>query len=200
MQTPSHPLHFQPTLHQRFQGILPQIQNCARFAFRRMPREIREDAIQDVTVQCYFAFCRLTRQGREEQAYPTVLARFAIRRYRAGRRAAGVVSARDASPQLIQCQAVSGGRREIPRRRIRWREMITEDRRTPIPEQVSFRLDFPAWLQRLSPDNRRCAILLARGYRGTEVARKLRVTTARISQVRRELHGNWLRFQSENPG
>lgn len=188
---------FQHSANQRFQEILPNIRTCATYAFRKMNIEIREDAVQDVIVQCYFAFIRLLRQGKGERAFPSVLARFAIRRYRAGRRASGAVAGR--GPTLETIQKPDHRRRLGPqeRRIVRWREMLMEDRRTPIPDQVSFRVDFPEWLKRLTHNQRRCAELLANGHQGQEVAQQLRMTPARISQVRRELRAEWERFHGE---
>jgi hypothetical protein len=78
-----------------------------------------------------------------------------------------------------------------------WREAIIEDRRTPVSEQVAFRCDFPAWLGQLSCRNRRIAESLAVGYGTSEVAKRFNVTSARVSELRRELHKSWSSFQGE---
>jgi len=197
MKTSPSPIECQKTVNKRFQEILPQISNCANFAFRRLKSESREDAVQDVVVQCYFAFVRIVRQGKADRIFPTVLARFAIRRYRTGRRASGTVAKRDLTLQTLQSHNKPQGTEcQVPRF-VRWQEMLTEDRRTPIPDQVSFRVDFPEWLSRLSQDRRRCVELLAEGYQGQEVARRLQITNSRVSQVRKELRDDWARFHGE---
>lgn len=187
-----------PAINQRFQEILPQIRRCAEFAFRTMKAEEQEEAVQDVVVQSFFAFSRLVRQGRMEEVFPTVLVRFAVRRYRTGRRASGPVSQRDLSLDNIR-KTDRRGRRDStkPRRCGRWREMLVEDRRTPIPDQVSFRVDFPAWLSRLSPHQRRVAEMFAAGDRLADVARGLDVSKPRVSQIRQKLHDAWQEFQQE---
>jgi hypothetical protein len=58
---------------------------------------------------------------------------------------------------------------------------------TPVPEQVCFRCDLPAWLDTLS--ERDCSITqdLMIGERTMDVANKYRLSPGRISQLRREL-------------
>ncbi len=40
-----------------------------------------------------------------------------------------------------------------------WRQAVVENHRTPVFQQVRFRIDFPAWLARLSPKQRKVALL-----------------------------------------
>ena len=81
-----------------------------------------------------------------------------------------------------------------------WEEAIVEDPHTPVFEQVWFRIDFPAWLRRLSPRDRRAAKSLAMGNTTTDVARQLDVSAGRVSQLRRELHKSWLEFHGDREG
>jgi len=148
-------------------------------------------------VQCYFAFCRLVRQGREQLVFPTVLARFAIRRYRSGRQASGGTSQRSLGWPL-------NGKRKgcVPASRIvlkgsNWQETLVEDRKTPIPDQVSFRVDFPEWLSRLSPSQRKVAEMFAAGDRLADVAQALEVSPSWISQMRKKLRIDWEEYHQE---
>jgi hypothetical protein len=59
------------------------------------------------------------------------------------------------------------------------------------------RIDFAAWLGMLSARRRKIAQVLAMGESTSAVARRFRVSPARISQIRRELHQIWQRFQGE---
>jgi hypothetical protein len=77
-----------------------------------------------------------------------------------------------------------------------WREAVINDPRTPVFHQVWFRVDFPAWLKRLSLRHRKIALALAKGYTTSWVATKFRLSRARISQLRRELHDSWQRFHA----
>jgi hypothetical protein len=59
-------------------------------------------------------------------------------------------------------------------------------RSTPIPEQVSFRQDVPAFMGTLNDRQRRMAVDLAGGMTTTEAAAKYDLSPGRISQFRRE--------------
>lgn len=79
-----------------------------------------------------------------------------------------------------------------------WREAVVEDTRTPVFDQVCFRIDFPAWLARLSSRDRRIAELLAVGNSTKTVARQFRLSAARVSQLRREFYLSWREFTEED--
>jgi hypothetical protein len=70
--------------------------------------------------------------------------------------------------------------------------------RTPVPDQVAFRCDFPAWLDRLPRRNRRIAEALSLGHTTGDVAKRFRVSPGRISQLRREMHKSWYEFHGES--
>jgi hypothetical protein len=66
-----------------------------------------------------------------------------------------------------------------------------------VDELAAFRIDFPAWLTRLAPRQRRIAKFLAVGNSTSEAARHFRLSWGRISQLRRELFLDWLQFHDE---
>ena len=68
---------------------------------------------------------------------------------------------------------------------------------SPVPEQVSFRLDFPAWLTTHSDRNRRILLDLMAGERTLDVARKHGTSPARVSQLRRAFRDDWRRFTAD---
>jgi hypothetical protein len=63
-----------------------------------------------------------------------------------------------------------------------------------VPEQVSFRIDFPAW--RLTPSDRDRRLIddLMLGERTLDVADKHGLTAGRVSQLRRDFKQDWDRF------
>ena len=71
---------------ERFLEMLPCIRGVAQFAFRRQHRTRRPDLIAEVIANAYVAFRRLVQRGKVDLAYPSVLAWFAIRQVREGRR------------------------------------------------------------------------------------------------------------------
>ena len=59
------------------------------------------------------------------------------------------------------------------------------------------RIDFPAWLDTLRPRDRKIAMKLAVGETTGRVSRQHRLSAGRVSQLRRDLHKAWCRFQGE---
>jgi hypothetical protein len=66
-----------------------------------------------------------------------------------------------------------------------------------VPDQVSFRLDFPAWLQTRTDRDRRMVEDLLAGECTGDVAARYGLTAGRVSQLRREFHDDWERFHGE---
>ena len=138
-------------------------------------------------------------QGREELVFTTVLARFAVRQVWAGRQVGTRLNVKDVSSRYAQ------RRKQIRLERLdrfdpkenRWLEAVVEDHRTPVPEQVCFRVDFPEWLKTLSRRDRRVAQCLAAGHSTGDVARRFGISSARVSQLRRELYDSWQEFHGE---
>ena len=64
---------------------------------------------------------------------------------------------------------------------------MADTRTSPVPDIVAFRCDFADWLSSLKRRDRRIAESLALSNRSGEVAKRFKVTTGRISQIRREL-------------
>jgi hypothetical protein len=80
-----------------------------------------------------------------------------------------------------------------------WEDALADNRSTPIPDQVAFRLDFPAWLRRLNRRDRKLVVFLSLGNTPAEAAERFGVSRARVSQLRFELQSSWQAFQGEVP-
>ena len=185
--------------HAGFLAMLPRIQQSARFAFRHLRPEARQEAVQEVLANAWRAYARLAELDKVNLAYPTVLARYAITQVNEGRQVgnrrniAEVLSPRAqrrrgfAVQRLTRFGAEEGG----------WKELIVEDRHATPADVVRVRIDFAAWLKTLSRRMRRIAELLAEGHRAVDVARRFQVSRARISQVQRELKYSWQAFIGE---
>jgi hypothetical protein len=76
-------------------------------------------------------------------------------------------------------------------------ERLRDNTLTAVPEQVCFRLDFPAWLNTLNDRNRRVVEDLMQDQRTLDVARKYGVSPSRVSQLRREFKKRWRQFCGE---
>ena len=188
-----------PAWHAAFLEMLPAIQRQAKAAFGHLDPEGREEAVQEVTVYAATAFKGLWDQGRAELAYPSVLALYGIKRVKIGRRVATSLNVRDVSSEYCQLQ------KNITLERLDrfdkyegvWLEAVVEDPRTPVIDQVWFRIDFPAWLSRLADRDRQIAEALAAGNRTGEVAEEYGVSAGRVSQMRKEFKESWEDFHGE---
>ena len=77
-----------------------------------------------------------------------------------------------------------------------WRHALLEDRRATPAEIAIARIDVAEWLRSLSRRNRQIAKTLAMGETTSNVARQFRLSSARVSQLRKLLETSWERFQA----
>jgi len=91
-----------PAWHAQFLNLMPRIVLYARFAFRKLNSEVRQEAIQEVVAHSLVAFCRLVERGKADRAYPTALARYAVAHYRIGRRVAHAMNIEDVTSPYAQ--------------------------------------------------------------------------------------------------
>ena len=135
-------------------------------------------------------------------AFPTPLAMYGVRQFRAGRRVGAKSNVNDISSPYAQAgRVIRLGRLDhFDREEEVWKEVLVEDRHAGPGETAAARIDFSEWLQRLSDRQRRIAEALATGEATTAVARQFRISPGRISQLRRELKRSWEEFQGEARG
>ncbi len=190
-----------PTWQQGFLTILPWIKRRAKAAFHNLDVEAREDAVAEVIASTMCAYQRLDERDELWRASAAALTRFAIAQYYQGRRVGSAQRSGDVYSR--RGKQDSGGRLlhlESPGdREGEWREALVDNRRSPIPAQVAFRLDFPRWLAQLHPRDRLVAERLSLNCSTREVAQELQVSPGRISQLRHELAESWYAFVSSLP-
>jgi hypothetical protein len=198
-------------LHAAFLSMLPRIELQARVYFRglRCPAH-QAEAVQETVALCWRYFVRLVERGKDPLAFPTVLAAYAARHVKCGRRLCGQENGKDALSSLAQRRhgfaveqlppstATSFDERYTTgvgqRRQDAYEERLRDNTVTPVLEQVCFRLDFPAWLGTLTLRERRLVRAMAQGERTLDLSRRFGLSPARVSQLRRELHDDWQRF------
>lgn len=73
-------------------------------------------------------------------------------------------------------------------------DALRDNTLTPVPDQVQFRMDFPAWVRTHTERTKNVIRHLMVGERTKDVAEKHKTTAGRISQMRRELCLDWNRF------
>jgi hypothetical protein len=69
---------------------------------------------------------------------------------------------------------------------------------TPVPDQAAFRVDWPAWLRTRDHRDRRIIAALVRGQQARDISRNLGLSTARLSQLRRQFQQDWERFVADD--
>ena len=130
--------------HEGFLELFGDIRRHAHRALRNMAVEAREDAFAEVVASCYVAFDRLCKLDKQDLAYPSVLVRYAVAQYFAGRRVGNRFRKRDVFSPANKRPVLHIGQRSG------WHELLIDDHSTPVSDQAAFRIDFPAWLDSLS--------------------------------------------------
>ncbi len=184
-----------------FLDLLPSIRRQARFAFRRLAEEAREEAVQEVIANAFVALARLVEQGKGSLAYATPLAQYAISQVREGRRVGGKLNARDVTSERCRRRhRVKVSRLDRwDQQQDAWRENLIEDPTCTPAELAASRIDYPAFLATLSPRNCQIAELLATGEKTSHVAKRFGLSLARVSQLRQEFKAAWEAFHERGP-
>ncbi len=179
-----------------FEALLPAIRSQARFALRHLFGDAQREALQEVVATACVAFARLHQQGRAEVASATSLVRFAVRRYRVGRRVAERTNSEDVTSPACRWQKCA--RVESLRQRDHtecvWEDVLVEDSRVTPADLAASRLDFPAFLATLDDRRRQIAEVLASGETTLDTAQVFGLSPGRISQLRLEFKRGWDRF------
>jgi hypothetical protein len=184
-----------------FLSILPAIETHAAIRFRRLPARRREDAVQEVIATACMNYQLLAARGRLDVAHAGTLADYAVKHVRAGRRIGGrragfkdVMSPachKRHGVNVISLDAQHAGSEGG------WRQIAVEGHRESIPDLAAFRIDFAAWLRKLSRRDRKIIGALVRGERTFAVAERFGITAGRVSQLRRRYEREWQVFQVE---
>ncbi|HEU5432413.1 MAG TPA: hypothetical protein VFU81_12165, partial [Thermomicrobiales bacterium] len=188
-----------PAWQAGFLRLLPDICRQLRCAFRGLPPERREEAVQEALANALVAYRRLVERGKADLAYATPLASYAVKQVAGGRRVARPLNMYDTLSRYAQRKLGFAVVRlhQADAAENTWKEVLVADRRATPAELAASRLDFAAWWRRLPRRKRRIAAALAGGATTSETARVFKLTAGRISQLRRELERNWRQFHGE---
>ena len=176
-----------------FVAMLPEIQQRLQRAFRHLDPASREESIAEGVVHCLLSYSRLHDQGRAEVASSSNLAWYATLAVKRGRPAGNRMNGKEPLSRYAQV----GKRIQVEHLPGGWIDVLVEDTRASVPDQVAAKLDVGAWFATLSRRMKRIARDLAYGFSTSEVAEKHGVTPGRISQLRRALEESWAAFQRE---
>jgi hypothetical protein len=203
-------------LHAAFVALLPRIEQHGRIYFRhvRCPHR-KADAIQEMTALGWQWFRRLRQRGKDPAEFPTGFTILLARAVNSGRRLVGMAHSKDVTNPATQRRhgfavevlpsslGVSHERRTASPHgqelQDAYEERLRDNSTTPVLEQVQFRIDFRAWMSTWPERDRRLIEALGLGERTLALAQRFGLTPGRISQKRREYHGDWQRFCGDLP-
>jgi hypothetical protein len=185
-------------LYAAFVAALPKILNVADYRFRRIPcPDTREDRVCETVALCWVWFVRLVQRGRNPERFMTALANYGAKAVHSGRRAVGLEKAKDVLSRRCRRRRgfdVSALPAEGAAERPEIDDALHDNTQTPVPDQVQFRCDFPAWKSRFPVKKRQLIDQLALGHRTKDLAAMFRLSEARISQLRKEFHDDYTAF------
>jgi hypothetical protein len=189
-------------LRREFERALPRIQRHAEFVFRSVCcRQKRDDCIAELVALSWKWWVRLRQRGKNPRSFASVLATYAARAVRSGRRLCGQESGKDAlspSAQIRRGFIATGSADLSAACGTVLEEALTDNMRTPVDEQVAFRLDFPVWLRTLTERNRDVVRDMMQSERTEDLSAKYGLSAARVSQLRQEFHRGWHLFLGAN--
>lgn len=204
-------------LEARFLNIIrPAVERHARIAFRdTRNRDRRTDMEAEAVALAWKWHCRLAQRGKDACQWPTALAELVCRAVRSGRRLAGQAKSKDTLNEYAQHRfgfnveslpiSTAKGQQRLygdpngQREQDTFEERLRDDSKTPVPDQVAFRCDFPSWLRTRTERDR--AIIADMGLNETtgNLSRKFGISRGRVSQLRREYHDDWTHYIDELP-
>jgi hypothetical protein len=197
-----------------FLPLMTVVQRHASVVFRGLPQVEREEAIAEAVASAFVAYRRLCDRGIDPvREFPSMMATFAVRQVRDGRHVGSRMSSKDVLSARAQRKhgfhvqslpistrrphedvhsAVSGQRVMDS-----FEERLHENRRTPVPEQAAFRIDWPEFMRSLSQRDRRLATYLSMGNSAKQAAERFRVSQGRVTQLRQGWCREWHRMNDE---
>lgn len=198
-------------LQRQFLALLPRIEsqagNC--FAYLRCPAE-RADKIAETVALAWKAYLRLIETGKDMSQFVATFTFFVARSVKCGRLLAGMIKSKDVlNPQAQKRfgfkvetlpQSTSRFSREPhgQRQQDAFERRLQDNRITPVPEQVAFRIDFSRWYGTRCRRDRAIIGCMLLDERTQDLSRKFGISPSRVSQLRREFYLDWLRFQGEH--
>jgi hypothetical protein len=181
--------------------FLPRVEQHGRVYFRHIKcSQQKEELLAEMRGLAWRWFITLVRRGKNVLAFVSALANYAARAVNSGRRVCGHERTKDVMSPVAQrlhgfavgklpdFSTLDGSPLE---------EALIDNTVSPVPEQVAFRLDFPAWRLTHSDRDRRLIDTLMLGGRTKEVSRLFGLSQGRISQKRRQFMDDWRRFCGE---
>jgi len=184
-----------------FLAAMPRIVRHARCYFRHVRcRHRKADCVSEVVALCWKWWTRLVERQKNPNSFISTLASFAARAVRSGRRVCGQERAKDALSTTAQQRHhfTVGSLPQISTLNTNpLSDALCETPDHDPARIAAFKIDYPCWRRSHSRRNRRLIDDMMVGNRTKELARKHRLSPARVSQLRREFHDDWQLFTGE---
>lgn len=175
------------TCRSAFTALVPDLIRMAAAKFCDLDPEARDEAVANTLALTWHGYVSLIRQGRgDEPGIVQSILWYSVKQTRAGR---GVPTGGRFKPKDFYAHAKRG---RLRMEYVELRDFIGTD--TPVPDQVSFRVDFPVFLATLSDRQREIALDLMSGMGTGECAARHLVTAGAISQTRARIADRYAEF------
>jgi hypothetical protein len=201
----------QSALQNQFLALLPAIETHGNSYFRYLKCPHRKaDALQEMRALAWKWLVRLVQRGKDINEFLATFNTFLGKAVISGRRLAGMLNAKDVMCHLNQkrngftVESLPSSPRMnhetlygLPhgqQGQDAFEERLQDNTITPVPDQVQFRLDFPAWMKTLTGRERRIIRAMARNEQTKDLSREFDLSPGRISQLRQEFRQDWNRF------
>jgi len=164
--------------------------------------DAKDDASAETIAFAWMWFVKLIQQGKHPERFVSAIATYAAQTVRSGRKLCGQENSKDVLAMRAQGRyhfSVSPIPDTSSLEGNIFDEALHDNTMTPVPDQVSFRLDFPAWLATLSARDRKLIRTLMTGESTAAMAHQFSLSPSRISQLRREFQHDWQLFCGELP-
>lgn len=195
-------------LHKQFLNLLPRIELHAQIYFRHLKCTAqRSECVAETVALCWKWFLHLVQKGKDVGRFVTVLASYAARAVRCGRRLCGQERSKDVMSkraQLAHCFQVENlsssprtshedlyGKPNGQKIQDAFEERFRDNTITPPPDAAAFRIDFPRFIGCLAPRDQKMAMFLSLGHTARTAARKFGVSPGRVTQLRQEWRRLW---------
>jgi len=175
---------------QTFESLLPEIQSRSKALLSALDPETRQDAQQELLVSCWLMHCSAVRRGRESLPTAYTLVMYSNRNYHSGRRIAGSsqtdalgeMTRRSGRSQALTFDLVVDGEQ------FTLADVLPDRRTWQNPYQAARAAhDWRLIADRCQPQERRVLGLLQEGRCTNEIAKLLKLSAGRVSQVKASL-------------
>jgi DNA-directed RNA polymerase specialized sigma24 family protein len=193
--------------HIVFMAILAKVLEGLEHSFRMVRNHHdKEDLMQEALGMVWKWTLRMLKRDKDPREFPSAVAGYAAKNVKSGRRVAGGSTGKN-DPLCRIAQGRHGFRLEVlptireltpgQREQDSFEEQLQDNTRSPVPDQVAFRIDFPQWLTTHTARSRDVMDAMMEGNCTTELAEAFGLTPGRISQMRRAFEHSWRIFIGE---